>query len=285
MFDTLQTKFTELKDDVIIYPAHGAGSLCGKNMSDASSSTLGNERQSNWAFQAKTKASFVEEILKDQPFIPSYFGFNVDINKQGASNYALSIANVPVFTNVKDLPETSIIVDIRDQAHFKKGHLEGSINIMARNENDKIETWLGAIIQPEEKFYLVVESVSDIETVLSRIAKIGYEKQIQKVVTLSKEAKLVSTASLNVEEFKQNLEAYTIIDIRNTTEHTNTPKFKSSVNHPLNDLRNTVSKIATEKPIVVHCAGGYRSAAGASILASFMKDQKVFDLSEAINDF
>lgn len=285
MFDTLQTKFSHLKDDVVIYPAHGAGSLCGKNMSDASSSTLGNERQSNWAFQVQEKQAFVEEILKDQPFIPSYFGFNVDINKQGASNYALSIANVPVSMNVKHLPKGALIVDTRDQTHFKNGHLEGSINIMARNENDKIETWLGAIIQPEEKFYLIVESVGEIKPILSRVAKIGYEKQIEKVVTLSKDAHLVSTLSLDLEEFKQDLAAYTIIDIRNTTEHTNTPKFESAQNHPLNDLRDTVASIARDKPIVVHCAGGYRSAAGASIIASSVSNQKVFDLSEAINDF
>lgn len=285
MFDTLQTKFNELSDDVLVYPAHGAGSLCGKNMSDAPSSTLGNERQGNWAFQIKEKEEFVEEILKDQPFIPSYFGFNVDINKEGAENYASSIATIRVQIGVNKLPSDSLIIDTRPQDDFKNGHLEGSINIMARNENDKIETWLGAIVQPEEKFYLVVESISVKDEILSRIAKIGYENQLEAIVTLGTQADLVNTEKLDVEAFKSNLSDYTIVDIRNESEHTNDPKFDSALNHPLNDLRESLSTISKEKPLVVHCAGGYRSAAGASILASYINEQPVYDLSEAIKEF
>ncbi len=86
MYHTMQTKFNHLPDHTLVYPAHGAGSLCGKNMSDASLSTLGNERQGNWAFKEQTEEEFVDEILKDQPFIPSYFGFNVDLNRNGALN-------------------------------------------------------------------------------------------------------------------------------------------------------------------------------------------------------
>ena len=86
MYNTMQTKFNDLPDDALVYPAHGAGSLCGKNMSSDSSSTLGNERIGNWAFKEQSEDEFVEEILKDQPFIPSYFGFDVDINKTGALN-------------------------------------------------------------------------------------------------------------------------------------------------------------------------------------------------------
>ncbi|GGE30408.1 MBL fold metallo-hydrolase [Psychroflexus planctonicus] len=285
MYKTVQEKFTDLADDVLIYPAHGAGSLCGKNMSDAASSTLGNERTGNWAFQDQTQEEFVNEILKDQPFIPSYFGFNVDINKKGAANFQQSTNGIPLklYTNTieKQLP----IVDVRDEADFKNGHFEGSFNIMARSESDKIETWLGAIIQPEEQFYVVVKSVSDIESILSRIAKIGYEKQIEAVLTIGREAKLVSTEVLDVEEFKANKEQYHIIDIRSKSEHQNEVKFESSDNHPLNDLRKSAEEIKPNKHVVVHCAGGYRSAAGASILEAKLKGSKVYDLSSAIEDF
>lgn len=285
MYQTMQEKFADLDDDVLVYPAHGAGSLCGKNMSDAASSTLGNERTGNWAFKKQTQEEFVNEILKDQPFIPSYFGFNVDINKKGAANFQKSIYNIPLKLYVNEVEKSLPIVDVRDEADFKKGHFEGSFNIMARSESDKVETWLGAIIQPEEQFYLVVNSVTDVESLLSRIAKIGYEKQIEAVVTIGHDAKLVATEVLDVEAFKTNKDNYHIIDIRNESEHKNEVKFEAAKNHPLNELRDSAEAIQQDKPIVVHCAGGYRSAAGASIIQAKLKGSKVYDLSTAITDF
>ncbi|GGE12767.1 MBL fold metallo-hydrolase [Psychroflexus salis] len=285
MYQTIQTKFTNLSDDVLVYPAHGAGSLCGKNMSDAASSTLGNERVGNWAFKKQTQEEFVNEILKDQPFIPSYFGFNVDINKKGATNFKSSISDLVVKLNINTIEKNSLIVDVRDQAEFKKAHFKGSYNIMARDSKDKIETWLGSIIQPEEAFYLVVNSISEIEEIISRIAKIGYEKQIKAVVSIGKNANVVSTEPLDLKHFKSNLNDYKIIDIRNESEHKNEVKFEASLNHPLNHLRTSAKEIAKDKPIVVHCAGGYRSAAGASILEAKLENAKVFDLSTAIEDF
>lgn len=285
MYHTIQNKFTDLSDDVLVYPAHGAGSLCGKNMSDAASSTLGNERVGNWAFKEQTKEEFVAEILKDQPFIPSYFGFNVDVNKKGADNYQSSIYGVAIHLYANQVEDNSTIIDIRDEADFKKGHFEGSFNIMARSESDKVETWLGAIVQPNEEFYLVVESVNQIEEILSRIAKIGYEQQIKAVLTIGKNAQLTTTEILDVEAFKANLNEYYVVDIRSESEHENEVKFDSAKNHPLNELRDTAKQIQTDKPIVVHCAGGYRSAAGASIIQASLKNSKVYDLSTAINDF
>lgn len=285
MYKTVQEKFTDLADDVLIYPAHGAGSLCGKNMSDAASSTLGNERTGNWAFKDQSQEEFVNEILKDQPFIPSYFGFNVDINKKGAAHFQQSINGIPLKLYTQNTEKQLPIVDVRDEADFKKGHFEGSFNIMARSESDKIETWLGAIIQPNEKFYLVVNSVTEIDSLLSRIAKIGYEKQIEAVLTIGRDAKLVSTEALDVEDFKANKEKYHIIDIRSESEHQNEVKFETAKNHPLNDLRKSAEEIKPNKPVVVHCAGGYRSAAGASILEVKLKGSKVYDLSTAIEDF
>lgn len=286
MYDTIQNKFSGYDDEVLIYPAHGAGSLCGKNMSDAASSTLGNERNGNWAFLAKSKEDFVKEILSDQPFIPSYFGYNVEINKRGAQNYELAKAEVPTQLNVKSVEKDYLVVDTRDEAAFKKGHLPGSINIMGRNQEDKIETWLGAIVQPEEKFYLVVNSYSDRDRLLSRIAKIGYETQILSVIVLGNDAATVQQEKLNLEDFKSNKDKYTIIDIRNVSEHTNDPKFDKAKNHPLNELRDSAETIDKTKPVVVHCAGGYRSAAGTSIIQSTIgNDTKVYDLSTAIEDF
>lgn len=284
MYATIQNKFNDLPDDAVIYPAHGAGSLCGKNMSDASSSTLGNERQGNWAFEEQTEEEFVEEILKDQPFIPHYFGFNVDINKNGAENLQKTKWSNVLQLNVDEVEKNVVVVDTRNEEVFKKGHLPNSINIMARSDKDKYETWLGAILQPKEAFYLVLDSVANLEELLERTAKIGYEKQIKGVVTLSPKVSKKSD-DFDLEDFKKNKDNYTIVDIRNNSEVANGKIFEDAIAVPLNELRENAIEIPSHKPVVVHCAGGYRSAAGSSILDNKFENTKVYDLSDAIKDF
>jgi glyoxylase-like metal-dependent hydrolase (beta-lactamase superfamily II)/rhodanese-related sulfurtransferase len=285
MYKTMTTKYNHLSDNVWVYPAHGAGSLCGKNMSDDTTSTLGNERIGNWAFQEQTEEEFVSEILDGQPFIPAYFGHDVDINKTGAENFRASVSNILVHLNVEKFDADATIVDTRPQADFKANHIPGSINIMARSENDKIETWIGAIIKPNENFYLVLNSISEYDEVVSRIAKIGYESQIKAVLTLG-QVEFESSDDFDYTDFKQNPNHYTIIDIRNISEFNEEKKFESAKNHPLNELRDSAKDIPTDKPIVVHCAGGYRSAAGSSIIEKVLPaDAKIYDLSERINDF
>lgn len=284
MYNTMQTKFNDLPDNALVYPAHGAGSLCGKNMSASPSSTLGDERMGNWAFKEQTEEEFVEEILKDQPFIPSYFGFNVDLNRKGAGNVQQEKYRVPLHIGVSEVKEGITVVDVRDGDAYKKGHLPNSINIMSRTEGDKYETWLGAIIEPNEPFYLAVNSVEEIDDLLERTAKIGYEKQMEGVITLSEEVSNKSNV-LDLEDFRNNKNNYTIVDIRNESELAEGKIFDSAIGIPLNELRDRADELPKDKPFIVHCAGGYRSAAGSSILKNKFEDQKVFDLSEAIQDF
>ncbi len=284
MYQTMQTKFNHLPDNTIVYPAHGAGSLCGKNMSTDASSTLGRERQENWAFKNLTEDEFVDHILKDQPFIPSYFGFNVDINKTGADNYEANIAQPYFHFRVEDFDSDSLIIDVRNQDDFKKNHIAGSINVIAETENDKLETWLGSIVQPEEQFYVVLNSVEDKDGILHRIAKIGYEKQLLGLITLG-DSNFESTDKIDLEDFKSHPDHYTIIDIRNKSEVEEGKIFDSAISIPLNELRDSEEDIPTDKPIVVHCAGGYRSAAGSSIVSNLKKNIKVYDLSEAVSNF
>ena len=281
MYDTIQNKFTDLPDDAVVYPAHGAGSLCGKNLSDDNSSTLGNERIGNWAFKNQSKDEFMNTILDGQPFIPSYFGYDVDINKAGADTLEPAIANISFSENST---AEGLIVDMRDEESFKKRHLKGSFNIQAVSDSSQFETWLGSIIEPDEEFTLVIDSKENKEKMLHRVAKIGYEKQIRQVITLSEE-NLVTTEKLDLTDFKANPERYTIVDIRNKSEVEEDKFFDSAISHPLNELRDTANEIPTDKPIVVHCAGGYRSAAGSSILDKKLEGVTVFDLSENINDF
>lgn len=284
MYKTMQTKFNHLPDHTVVYPAHGAGSLCGKNMSTDSSSTLGRERQENWAFKNLTEDQFVEHILKDQPFIPSYFGFNVDINKTGADKLENNIAQPKFYFKVEEFDHDTLIIDVRKQEDFKRNHISGSINIIAQTENDKLETWLGSIVQPEEQFYVVLNSVEDKEDILHRIAKIGYEKQLLGLMTLG-DSTFESTDKIDLEDFKSHPDHYTIIDIRNKSEVEESKIFDSAISIPLHELRDSKVDLPADKPIVVHCAGGYRSAAGSSIISRLNKSLKVYDLSEAVSNF
>ena len=284
MYQTMQTKFNDLPDNTIVYPAHGAGSLCGKNMSKDASSTLGREREENWAFKNLSEDDFVNHILKDQPFIPSYFGYNVDINKVGAKDYEKAISEANFQFKADSFEDNALIIDVRNEADFKNNHLKGSINIMAKTENDKFETWLGSIVKPEEAFYVVLNSVEDKDEILHRIAKIGYEDQLQGILTLD-DSSFESTEKIDLTDFKNNSDQYTIIDIRNKSEVEEGKFFENAISIPLNELRDSENEISTEKPIVVHCAGGYRSAAGSSIISKLKNDTKVYDLSDAVSEF
>ena len=282
MYNTMQNKFNDLPNDVLIYPAHGAGSLCGKNMSSDSSSTLGNERMGNWAFQKQTEEAFIDTILEGQPMIPHYFGFAVDLNKKGAPNLRNSIGKISFKMNVTSLE--GIVVDIRAEEKFKQNHIKGSYNIQAASDNSKFETWLGAIIEPEEKFHLIIETSEDLDKMLHRIAKIGYEQNLLSVSTIA-DSVSSENQKLDLEHFRKNTDDYTIVDVRNQSEIADGKIFENALAYPLNELRGTANNIPINKPIVVHCAAGYRSAAGSSILAQKLKNAKIYDLSDAITEF
>lgn len=287
MYHSLHDKLMALPDNVLVYPAHGAGSLCGKGLSAQKTSTIGAEKSSNWSLQNKSETDFVAELLKDQPFIPKYFTFDVGINKKGADAYAASIHAVerrePVTCKgcYNSLNPAITIIDTRPQEKFKKGHLKNAINLM---NDTKFETWLGSIVNPNEKFYLVADNETTMEELIARTAKIGYETQIEK-------AFLSDFGNAEMETFDSkhllsNENAYTIVDIRNQSEVNSGSIFKEGIHIPLHELRERVHEIPVDKPIVVHCAGGYRSAAGSSIIKSKLhKASQIFDLSEAVKSF
>lgn len=287
MYHTLRDKFIPLNDHVILYPAHGAGTLCGKALSKANSSTIGQEKQTNWSLQAMTEEEFIKALLSDQPFIPAYFPYDVEINRKGAAPFKASVEAVIIGSpiesqsDVDTLDKTIVIVDARKEKEYKKGHLPNSINLM---EGAKFETWLGSIIKPGEQFYLAGESKDQLQKLIERAAAIGYEPQIKEAFVLEYAAQ--SEPVIDLDAFKKNLDNYTIVDVRNSSEVKEGKPFKNSISIPLPEVRDRVNEIPTNKPIVVHCAGGYRSAAGSSIIKSVLNGKaRVFDLSEAIKEF
>lgn len=287
MYHTLRDKFLTLSEDVLVYPSHGAGSLCGKGLSSQSSSTIGEEKKTNWSLQKMGEGDFVKELLADQPFIPKYFPYAVEVNRKGAEAFSTGISEVerrePVICKgcANSLDPKITIIDTRLQMQFKRGYLKGAINLM----NDiKFETWLGSIINPGENFYLIAENETTLEELIKRIAKIGYEKQIE----------LAFVSDYGNSEFQvfeselllNNEKSYTIVDIRSGSEAKAKKIFENAIHIPLQELRERTNEIPADKPIVVHCAGGYRSAAGSSIIKAKLNDTiPVFDLGETVKNF
>jgi len=278
MYHSLRNKLMTLTDDVLVYPAHGAGSLCGKGLSEQNSSTIGVEKISNWSLQTMSEENFVKELLADQPFIPKYFPFDVAVNKKGADAYASSISKVkqrePVTCQVcaNSLNPDVLIIDTRPQVQF---------NLM---NDTKFETWLGSIVNPNEQFYLIAENETVLNQLIERTAKIGYENQIALAFVMD-----FGNTEMNLfdsDKLKDNEDAYTIIDIRNHSEVKASKIFANAIHIPLHELRERTNEIPVHKPIVVHCAGGYRSAAGSSIIKSKLNGTShVYDLSEAVKQF
>ncbi|MGN6602660.1 MAG: rhodanese-like domain-containing protein [Ginsengibacter sp.] len=285
MYHSLRDKYLPLNDEVILYPAHGAGSLCGKGLSQENSSKMGTEKFSNWSLQNMTEEEFVEKLLADQPFIPKYFPYEVGLNKKGAENFSTSISGIKKVNaenlSADKIPQSAIVIDSRPQREFKKGHLKNAINLM----NDRsFETWLGSIVDPSEKFYLIAENESILNELINRIAKIGYEKQIELAIAgnIGKEI----SPNFDSSELRDHENNFTVIDLRNPTEISARKVFDHSIKIPLYELRERINDIPVNKPIVVHCEAGFRSAAGSSIIKSKLNGSvQVFDLSEDVKTF
>ena len=281
LYHSLREKLMPLAAGVLVYPAHGAGSLCGKALSGANSSTIGAEKIGNPMLQPMSEEDFVKELLADQPFIPKYFGYDVALNKAGAPDYAPSVQQVKRLAPGAAREAGALVVDTRPEAEFKKGHVEGAINIQ---QGGKFETWLGSIVGPEESFYLIAADEATREDLIQKTAKIGYESLIEGAL-VGTPATEATMPVLDVNQFRQHPENYTIVDIRNPVEHRDEPIFNGSLNIPLPELRERAREIPTDKPVVVHCAGGYRSAAGSSIVADALPGTEVLDLREAVKSF
>jgi rhodanese-related sulfurtransferase len=224
----------------------------------------------------------VKKITEDQPFIPKYFGYDVVLNKKGAPAFADSIAAVPRIDLQTKLDENTTIIDTRPQDQFKAGHLKNAFNLQ---DGGKFETWLGSIIAPRESFYLTAVNEDSLDKVIRKSAKIGYENQIKGAFVARKNGFDVTTPSFDMDEFTAHPEKFTIVDIRNESEVKAGKLFENAIAIPLPELRERISEIPRDKPIVIHCAGGYRSAAGSSMVEQEVKEVPVLDMSDYVTKF
>jgi glyoxylase-like metal-dependent hydrolase (beta-lactamase superfamily II)/rhodanese-related sulfurtransferase len=280
MFSSTRNKLMKLPDNTLVYPSHGPGSLCGKHISSRLWSTIGDERRDNYALQPMKADDFVNLITSGQPFIPSYFGYDVALNKKGAQPFEKSLSAV-ITVPVSEIEPQTLIVDTRAASEYRNSYLPNSINIP---DGNPFETWLGTIIAPDEPFYLLSGSAGEATALLARTAKIGYEANVKAMVIENHPGKL-SSPLLDISTFKKHTGRYTIIDVRNENESRDRKIFSNAIELPLPRLRDTINTIPREYPIVVHCAGGYRSAIGSSIISRSIPGHTVYDLGQAIDTF
>jgi hydroxyacylglutathione hydrolase len=281
MYRSLRNKLMVLPKDITVYPAHGPGSLCGKSMSPDLQTTIGKELRENYALQLMDELAFVNLLTADQPFMPKYFGYDVELNKTGAPNYVESINAVNKLGSNIDLEKGILVIDTRNKEAYSNGHVTNSINLQ---DGEKFETWLGSIINPGEHFYLIAATNDELDAVIKKAAKIGYEQNIKAALLVPSNANERSPI-LNEAEFKSNTSNYTVVDVRNWAEINSGIIFDKALTIPLPELRERVSEIPADKPIVVHCAAGYRSAAAWGIISAHIKAAPVYDLSDAVKGY
>ena len=281
LYHTVQDVYARLGDQVVLYPAHGAGSLCGNALKGAKQSTIGAERTQNFAFQQQSEEAFVRQILNDQPAIPAYFPYNVELNRQGAAPLLTSLAAIPLIGAAAVPVSPGLLVDTRAAAAFRQSHFPGAINIPERS---KSESWIGTLVEPKDSFYLLVDTKEQGQVQLEKVAKIGYEQFVKAVVLFGDFAAQQSEA-FDQAAFDQSPQEYFIVDVRTAEEAKVGPVFKGAHNIPLAELKQHISELPLDKTIVVHCASGYRSAIASSLIDGSAPKARVWDVGEHIKAY
>ena len=272
MHESLHNILMNLSDDTEVYPAHGAGSLCGKNLSSERSSTIGKERRFNYALQPMSKQSFINLLIADQPEVPAYFPKDVELNRLGAS----SLEKIPSPSLMEraeatvEMQRGAVVLDLRTAEEFAQGHIAGSYNI---GLGGQFASWVGTLIEVGTPVILAAENRAQIEEAVMRLARVGIESVIGCLSQddsnwLREPFDIACNETLSIESLK-NLcssdDKPLVLDVRRRAEF-NADHIADSLNIPLCELSQRAREIQGERNIAVICAGGYRSSIGTSIL-------------------
>jgi hydroxyacylglutathione hydrolase len=274
LFDSLRNKVMPLADEVIVYPAHGAGSACGKNLSKETIGTIGNQKETNYALRANmTKEEFVKEVTDGLLPPPAYFPLNVKLNKEGYKNIddiiktsakPLSVKDFELIANETD----AIILDVRHQSEFIKGFIPQSIFI---GIDGGFAPWVGALIKDiQQPILLVTPQGKEADTII-RLSRVGFDNVLGYLdgsfASWQKSEKEIDTlSSVSVEVLEQKInENALVFDVRKPGEFAS-EHIKIAESTPLDFLNKHISEFPKKEEFYVHCAGGYRSVIAASIL-------------------
>jgi hydroxyacylglutathione hydrolase len=268
MYDSLNKKIKTLPDDVIVYPAHGPGSACGKNIGKETFSTIGEQKRFNYALKEMTREQFIEKVTEGILPPPQYFYEDARINKQGYDPLESIISNnsqpLTVEKFQKAIADGAVILDTRKADDFEKKYVPGSINI---GLNGQFAVWVGTLIDITKKIVLVTEPEKENESIL-RLARVGYENVvgylnggIDSWIGKTENVKSISASEMKT-EIENNVE---VLDVRKPGEWA-VSHLKDATFLPLADFPLNLSRLNKTKPYIVHCGGGYRSMTAISIM-------------------
>ncbi|MFO0358764.1 MAG: MBL fold metallo-hydrolase [Sphingobacteriaceae bacterium] len=276
LYESLNSKIMPLADDVIVYPAHGAGSACGKNMMKETVDTLGNQKKMNYALNQPSKEAFIAAVTDGLTPPPGYFGMNVAMNKKGYESFETVLNNGMRALSVNEFEaaaETTeaLMLDTRPAAEFCKGFVPRSINI---GINGDFAPWVGALIKDVKQPILLITELGKEEETVTRLSRVGFDNVLGHLKgsydawkQVGKETDTVNR--ITAAEFAKEVDVKndTVVDVRRESEY-RAEHVEESYNKPLDQINSWFAEMNDEKPFYLHCAGGYRSMIAASILKS-----------------
>lgn len=275
LFHSLRTKIMTLANDVIVYPAHGAGSACGKNMSKETVSTIGEQKEKNYALRATmTEAEFITEVLDGLTPPPAYFGMNVAMNKTGYDSFESVLNNgmkalsVSEFESIADATD-ALILDTRNPAEFQLGFIPQAINIGISGD---FAPWVGTLIADVKQAILIVCDPGKEEETVTRLSRVGFDNILGHLqggfATWKTEGKEIDTVKrISASQFANevNIETDKVIDVRKEGEYS-AEHLDEAYSKPLAYINSWINELNPKEHFYLHCAGGYRSMIAASIL-------------------
>lgn len=274
LYDSVHNKLAKLPRETLVYPAHGAGSLCGRNLSDETVSTIGEQLQYNYAMQPMSLKEFQAVVLEDQPDAPDYFSHDAMLNRQERPNLSeamkSSLEGLSLEGTLRQKMHDDVqLVDVRDAIDFEGAHLAGAINIGLRG---KFATWAGTMLH-KDGHLIVIADPGDEEEAIMRLGRIGFDNTIGYLkggmaTVGDREALLARIDRMTAKAVRDALDTDqppAILDIR-TAKEREAGFIPGSVNIPLNELNGRIDELGRARNLVVHCQGGYRSAIACSVL-------------------
>jgi hydroxyacylglutathione hydrolase len=274
LYDSLQNKLMKLPDETLVYPAHGAGSMCGKNLSDEAVSTIGEQRKYNYALQPMTREEFVKLVEVEQPDAPEYFVYDAIKNRQERTSLETtmqqSMRPLPLDEVLQLQSQGAQVVDVREASDFAGGHMRGVLNVGLKG---KYATWAGTVLNHDDPIVVIADSGSEEEAVM-RLGRIGYDNVkgylqdgmsvFESHAELLQQVERITAPALN--DLLRQQQPPLVLDVRAEKERHDLGFIEGSLSIPLNQLKDRLQEVPANRDVAVHCAGGYRSSIACSLL-------------------
>lgn len=272
LYDSVRNKLMSLPDEVRVFPAHGAGSACGKNLSPEKQSTIGRQRATNYACAPMSREDFVAIVTAGQAAAPGYFAYDADLNRRERALHDPTVAPRPLAVEeaLARRAKGAVVVDARDPQEFGAGHLRGSVNVPA---DGRFAEQAGTVLFPGDEL-LVIAPQNREEEIVTRLARIGFDRvggylRGPDDALAAAEDEVTPASRLTVAQLREALrgdEPPLVIDVRACGERSADGHIDQALHIPLGELPSRIAEIDRDRPLVVHCAGGHRSSVAASLL-------------------